>query len=134
MIADKFVSLAKISGAEIIKEDLVHAFVGILRDIEAEVKTAACAQIPEFCMLLTPDIILDEIMPRVRDLVTDGSQHVRAALAMHISGLASILGKNQTIEQLLPLFLQLLKDEASEVRLNIISRLDKVNDGKFLQP
>jgi serine/threonine-protein phosphatase 2A regulatory subunit A len=28
----------------------------------------------------------------------------------------------------LPLFLQLLKDETSEVRLNIISKLDKVNE------
>lgn len=35
-----------------------------------------------------------------------------------------------TIEHLLPLFLQLLKDEASEVRLNIISKLEEVNKGK----
>ena len=33
---------------------------------------------------------------------------------------------------MLPLFLQLLKDEASEVRLNIISKLDRVNDGELL--
>jgi hypothetical protein len=35
-----------------------------------------------------------------------------------------------TIEHLVPLFLQLLKDDASEVRLNIISKLDGVNKGQ----
>lgn len=67
-------------------------------------------------------------MPCVKELATDQSQHVRAALATHISGLAPLLGKQSTIDQLLPLFLQLLKDEAPEVRLNIISKLDKVNE------
>jgi hypothetical protein len=32
-----------------------------------------------------------------------------------------------TIEQLLPIFLSLLKDEFPDVRLNIISKLDQVN-------
>ena len=36
-----------------------------------------------------------------------------------------------TIDYLLPLFLQLLKDDFPEVRLNIISRLDQVNNGEW---
>ena len=46
---------------------------------------------------------------------------------MQISGLAPILGKEATTEHLLPLFLQLLKDDFHEVRLNIISKLETVN-------
>ena len=65
----------------------------------------------------------------VRDLSTDSSQHVRAALATQIAGLAPLLGKEATIDQLLPLFLQLLKDEFPDVRLNIISKLEQVNTG-----
>merc|ERR1712137_1066940 len=42
-------------------------------------------------------------------------------------GLAPIVGKPATIESLLPLFLQLLKDEYPEARLNIISTLQSVN-------
>lgn len=68
-------------------------------------------------------------MPHVRDLSQDTSQHVRAALANQINGLAPLLGKEATIERLLPLFLHLLKDEFPEVRLNIISKLETVNDG-----
>jgi serine/threonine-protein phosphatase 2A regulatory subunit A len=62
----------------------------------------------------------------------DSSQHVRAALANQISGLAPLLGRDPTIEHLLPLFLQLLKDDFPEVRLNIISKLETVNTGTFL--
>jgi len=72
-------------------------------------------------------VILLRIVPCVRDLCQDTSQHVRAALATQISGLAPLLGKQHTIEHLLPLFLHLLKDEFPEVRLNIISKLDQVN-------
>lgn len=49
---------------------------------------------------------------------------------MHISGLAPLLGREATIENLLPLFLQLLKDDFPDVRLNIISKLETVNKGE----
>jgi len=41
--------------------------------------------------------------------------------------MASLLGKAATIEHLLPLFLQLLRDDVPEVRLAIISKLEHVN-------
>lgn len=50
-----------------------------------------------------------------------------AALASVIMGLAPVFGRENTIEHLLDLFLQLLKDDFPEVRLNIISKLDEVN-------
>lgn len=84
-----------------------------------------------FSKLLEKEVVLLRIVPCVRDLCQDSSQHVRAALANQISGLAPLLGKEPTIEHLLPLFLHLLKDEFPEVRLNIISKLDQVNTGKF---
>ncbi|KAK3713029.1 protein phosphatase 2A structural subunit [Vermiconidia calcicola] len=67
-------------------------------------------------------------MPAIEDLVTDSSQHVRAAFGNQISGLAPILGKQETTEHLLPMFLQMLKDEFPDVRLNIISKLEQVNN------
>jgi serine/threonine-protein phosphatase 2A regulatory subunit A len=82
-----------------------------------------------FCKLIDRDTILAKILPCVRELSGDTSQHVRAALGTHISGLAPLLGKEATIEHLLPLFLHLLKDEFPDVRLNIISKLEQVNNG-----
>ena len=68
-------------------------------------------------------------MPSIEELVTDSSQHVRAALGTQISGLAPILGKDETISHLLPMFLNMLKDDFPDVRLNIISKLELVNKG-----
>ncbi len=87
-------------------------------------------------------------MTTIEDLVSDSSQHVRAALGTQISGLAPILGKQEydaqilfllltranfcrTIDHLLPMFLQMLKDEFPDVRLHIISKLELVNQGLF---
>ena len=71
---------------------------------------------------------MTQLLPCVKELVTDGNQHVKSALASVIMGLSPILGKNNTIEHLLPLFLSQLKDECPDVRLNIISNLDCVNE------
>lgn len=116
-------------GSHIVREEMLNAFIHLLRDVEAEVRSAASGQIPGFSAMIESEAVLKEILPAVKDLVVDGSQHVRAAVATQISGLSPILGKNSVIEHLLPVFLLLLKDEASEVRLNVISKLDKVNEG-----
>ncbi|KAH9820603.1 hypothetical protein DFH28DRAFT_847445, partial [Melampsora americana] len=46
MIADHFVQLAEGSSEDVIREELVGAFVHLLKDNEAEVCTAAAGQIP----------------------------------------------------------------------------------------
>lgn len=84
---------------------------------------------PGFAKLLDREVILSRIIPCVKDCTSDSSQHVRAALATQISGLAPLLGEEATSEHLLPLFLQLLKDDFSEVRLNLIGKLEMVNQG-----
>ena len=73
--------------------------------------------------------VVGQIVPCVKILAGDTSQYVRSALALVIMELAPLLGKQATIDHLLPLFLSLLKDEYPEVRLNIISKLDQVSTG-----
>lgn len=146
-LANGQLQIAKAVDDEVVSRDLVPAFVKLLKDNEAEVRTAIAGQIPGFCSLVDQDTLLKEIMSSVEDLVSDPSQHVRAALGTQISGLAPILGKeeyvfnsspgrvlltsniNRTINHLLPMFLQMLKDEFPEVRLHIISKLELVNQG-----
>lgn len=107
------------------------AFQSLLKDSEAEVRAAAANKVKDFCQNLDAarreEIIMVGILPYVKELVADTNQHVKSALAGVIMGLSPILGKNNTIEHLLPLFLSQLKDECPEVRLNIISNLDCVN-------
>ena len=125
-----------------------------MKDPEAEVRAAAAHKVRDFCQALDPafreNLIMNQILPCVKELVTDANQHVKSALAAVIMGLSPILGKDNTVEHLLPLFLTQLKgvclclkifnfqvfaiyfiffvtDECPEVRLNIISNLDCVN-------
>ena len=97
---------------EIIHEELLPTFVSLLRDGEAEVKTAICTQIPGnfminiqvfstrslgFCEVLDIDVIKKQILAPVREIVVDPSQHVRASLASNITGLAPLLGKDMYV-------------------------------------
>uniref|UniRef100_H3AV76 Protein phosphatase 2 scaffold subunit Aalpha n=1 Tax=Latimeria chalumnae TaxID=7897 RepID=H3AV76_LATCH len=119
MVADKFTELQKAVGSEITKTDLVPAFQNLMKDCEAEVRAAASHKVKEFCENLSPDcrenVIMQQILPCVKELVSDANQHVKSALASVIMGLSPILGKDNTIEHLLPLFLAQLKDEVSVV-------------------
>lgn len=132
MVAEKFTDLQKAVGPEMTRTDLVTAFQALLKDTEAEVRSAAATKVKDFCANLDKanqnSIIMTSILPYVKDLVSDPNQHVKSALASVIMGLSPILGVYNTVEQLLPLFLIQLKDECPEVRLNIISNLDCVND------
>jgi serine/threonine-protein phosphatase 2A regulatory subunit A len=90
-----FLQIAKAVDDEVVTRDLVPAFVKLLKDSEAEVRTAIAGQIPGFCKLVDRTTLLNYIMTTVEDLVSDTSQHVRAALGTQISGLAPILGKQE---------------------------------------
>lgn len=59
----------------------------------------------------------------LQELVSDTNQHVKSALASVIMGLSTILGKDNTIEHLLPLFLAQLKDEVKETLNSDLSLL-----------
>ncbi|GAB5577064.1 serine/threonine-protein phosphatase 2A 65 kDa regulatory subunit A beta isoform isoform X4 [Prionailurus iriomotensis] len=132
MVADKFSELQKAVGPKITLNDLIPAFQNLLKDCEAEVRAAAAHKVKELCENLPTEgretIIMSQILPYIKELVSDTNQHVKSALASVIMGLSTILGKENTIEHLLPLFLAQLKDECPEVRLNIISNLDCVNE------
>uniref|UniRef100_A0A8C4LKS8 Phosphatase PP2A regulatory subunit A/Splicing factor 3B subunit 1-like HEAT repeat domain-containing protein n=1 Tax=Equus asinus asinus TaxID=83772 RepID=A0A8C4LKS8_EQUAS len=132
MVANKFSELQKAVGPKITVNDLIPAFQNLLQDCEAEVRAAAAHKVRELCENLPTEgretIITNQILPYRKELVCDTNQYVKSALASVIMGLSTILGKENTIEHLLPLFLAQLKDECPEVCLNIISNLDCVNE------
>ncbi|XP_069796060.1 serine/threonine-protein phosphatase 2A 65 kDa regulatory subunit A alpha isoform-like isoform X2 [Narcine bancroftii] len=118
MMAEKFAELQRAVGPDISRKDLLPAIHNLLKDGEAEVRTAAAQRIKEFCENLPEEgrqqIIIKQILPCVKELVSDGSEHVKSAMASVIMGLSPILGKDNTVEHLLPLYLMQLKDEGVE--------------------
>jgi serine/threonine-protein phosphatase 2A regulatory subunit A len=131
-------------------ESLVPAYEKLLQDPEAEVRTAATFNLAHVanCTASVPVLssgrppqeggmeitssqrtsVAERLVRRVTSLTEDDSDHVRAALAMVATELAPILGKESTITHLVPPVLLLLRDAASEVRLNLISSLSALNE------
>lgn len=99
MAADKFVELQKAVGPELTKNELVPAFQNLLKDCEAEVRAVAAQKVRDFCQNLPEDsreqIILNSILPCIKDLVADHNQHVKTALASVLMGLSPIFGKQK---------------------------------------
>ena len=52
---------------------------------------------------------------------------MRSALAENISAVAPKIDKANTNEHILPIFLALLRDESSDVRLNLFKRIEDLN-------
>jgi serine/threonine-protein phosphatase 2A regulatory subunit A len=80
-----------------------------------QVRSAAAKNVSRMCTLLRKDITLKKVIPSLKLLVHDGSEHVRASMAGAINDLAPLLGSDDTVEHLLPMLLELLRDESSEV-------------------
>ena len=72
--------------------------------------------------------VAERLVKRVTLLTEDDSENVRAALAMVATALAPRLGREATINHLVSPVLLLLRDAASEVRLNLISSLGALNE------
>jgi len=102
---------------------LIDAFITLLRDSEAEVRTAAAGNLSKVAKLCPAGNVLNIFGKIVEELSSDQNEHVREALAGVVMGLAPIVGKDLAMEKLLPHFLHLLKDDNPQVRLAIISQI-----------
>lgn len=131
MVADKFTELQKAVGPEITGTDLVPAFQNLMKNYEVKVSATAYCKVKELCENLPAncqeDLIMTQILPCIKELVSDATQHVKSALASVITVLSPILGKDTT-KHLFPLFLAQLKDECPEVGMNIVSNLNCMNE------
>ena len=69
-----------------------------------------------------------KLAKRVYALAEDDNETVRGALAMVVTDMAPTLQRDDCISLLMPAVLLLFKDISAEVRLNIISSLDPLNE------
>lgn len=73
---------------------MVTIFVSLIKDSEGEVKILSIGQAPIFAKKIDQSVVIEKILPCIKELVIDTNQHVRAAVATNISGLAPVLGKD----------------------------------------
>ena len=130
MVATKFCELMEghINADETKVAEIVDEFLRLLRDEEAEVRTAAAYKVAGVAELVGNVQTMNSLVPAMRVMVKDECHYTRAALASVIMSVCPICSKQDVFEHLLPLFLHLLKDKHPEVRLNVIARLDVLSD------
>ena len=106
---------------------LLANYAKLLKDREAEVRTAAANVLDQVCDRVRVGV-LEYIVPCLDALATDSVQNVRVNFSRGLVGLSPALGKETAGKILVPLLQQLTKDEYYEVRNHIISRLDVLTD------
>ncbi|KAH3760513.1 phosphoprotein phosphatase A [Pelomyxa schiedti] len=130
MAADRIIEICESVGPAVTQNEIITAYVTLIKDSEAEVRTASVSRLADFASRIPQPLVVSKIVPCIRDQVLttmDSSQHVRAALAGVISGLAPILGKEDTLRYMVDVLLELLKDDFYEVRLHVLSKLEPVH-------
>ncbi|GKE17255.1 acid phosphatase/vanadium-dependent haloperoxidase protein-related protein, partial [Tanacetum coccineum] len=127
--------------------DFVPAYVRLLRDNEAEVRIAAAGKVTKFSRILGLELAIQHILPCVKlceavgpeptktdfvpayvRLLRDNEAEVRIAAAGKVTKFSRIFGLELTIQHILPCVkgsMLLLNDEFPDVRLNIISDLNR---------
>ncbi|EDO15947.1 hypothetical protein Kpol_1044p5 [Vanderwaltozyma polyspora DSM 70294] len=115
------------------ENDTNHSFLKLLLslcdDNEIEVRKVMGKRLYLLAdSLKNKTLILAYFISYIQNLSMDENETVRASLAMTVGNISSNLGKEETIVNLVPIYLSMLKDEFPEVRLNIIGNLKIVND------
>jgi serine/threonine-protein phosphatase 2A regulatory subunit A len=106
---------------------LLANYAKLLRDREAEVRTAAANVLDQVCDRVRSGV-LEYIVPCLDALAVDTVQNVRVNFSRGLVGLSPALGKETAGKILVPLLQQLTKDDYYEVRHNILSRLDVLTE------
>lgn len=120
-------------GLENSKEHLTPYFCQFLEDTESEVRTAAVRRLSDYGQVLEAKLIIQTIIPSLVKLQTDQFVYVRQALAENLLSICPIIEKGPTNEHVLPIFLALLRDESSDVRLNLFKRLEDLTKSSALK-
>merc|ERR1719313_393739 len=120
-ISQRFPILCKNMHPDQAGQFILTAFGNLLRDPEEEVRIVASNSISGAVAHLTSEQ-LQSIVPQLQGLAMDSSAHVRSALGKALGPLAQKLGRDITQKVLLPLVLDLFKDEYHEARLAVVQQ------------
>ena len=128
-IPDIFELVKKISeGNSELKKIVLKSYLKLLQDKEGEVRSMACEKLEEAAEFLKDMDDFDKILSCLKNLKSDPLSYVRSSLASNILSMAPIIDTKKTNEYIFPIFLDLIKDEAHDIRMLIIKNLDKLNE------
>jgi serine/threonine-protein phosphatase 2A regulatory subunit A len=123
LVAEKLPEFASAMAPEQRSGVLVSAMAKFLQDSEPEVRTGSCQRLVDFCKLISSDEILNSIVPLLPPLIND-LEYIKATLASNIVKLMSLVTKNVASSNILPLVLELLRDNSAEIKVCVLGDLE----------
>lgn len=123
--------LAKMPGDTEVEEGLLNYFIAMVRDTEAEVRLKISPKFgivaKQFPVAKRATITQNQLLPILSGLINDTTAQAQTKpdLGSSLVDIAEILDKETAKAEILPLILHMLRDDACEVRMNVISNLTK---------
>ena len=111
-----------------IKNIVLKSYIKLLQDKEGEVRSTACQKLEEAAEFLKDMEEFDKILSCLKNLKSDPLPYVRSSLASNILSVAPIVNTKKTNEFIFSISLDLIKDEAHDIRMLIIKNLDRLNE------
>jgi serine/threonine-protein phosphatase 2A regulatory subunit A len=126
--AKNFAKFANSFGKEITDSNLIQTFNTLLteNECEPEVRNAAIVSLSQSLEYLSTEKICNILLPTLTSSYFETQVQFKAGLAIALCQMSPIVGQNYTEKNILPVLQELLKDESSEVRLNVVSNLNKL--------
>lgn len=102
-VAEVAANLAAYVSKEIADADIVGYYVTLLQDKEPEVKSEAITKLPDLAKNCSSSAIIEQILPVLSShSVNDNSIHVKGSLALAICQLPQYIGKENTLQYVIP--------------------------------
>ena len=125
-IANLFPELSKEFGKEIVEANFISKYSMLLKDIEADVRTAAVKSLKKCLKNISPGKLQSLILPQLSTLIKDNTYNVRAGLGETLCEICKIVSKEVAIAQILPLLIELIQDEHHEVKMGVLRGLNSI--------
>lgn len=89
-------------------------------------KNAAIHSLSNSLENFSTEKIYSLILPQLQNVYAESQTSYKAGVALALCEMAGLLGKDYTLNKVLPILIELIKDESAEVRLNVIQNLYKI--------
>jgi len=126
--AKRFAQFAEAFGKEITDNNLIQTFTQLLSDNEQEVKNAAINSLSACLKNLATEKICNLILPALTKTYADSSFFFKAGTALALCEMAPLVGKDYTSQRIMPVMVELMKAENSDVRINCVQNMYKIAD------
>ncbi|MCQ2818572.1 MAG: hypothetical protein MJ252_14990 [archaeon] len=109
------------------KESVIEIAISFLSDKEPELRNIICLKLDTIAKVIGQDDQFNKIFENLKPIITDSTSYVRGALSSTLLKLCPIIGLKKTNEFIIPIFLEMLKDENHDIRMSLIKGLEDLN-------